>query len=401
MEFLGYVIKTFGSVDAVCHFLISETEVDTFIVGEDYERKYTLLQMNPKEQIGDRIDNIMTQFAITREQCVDVICRYPSWFFHTPQYIKRKINEFADFFGINREKAAAMMYERPFLLGKQTTKINKKVAEIANYYRVDNDKVKAFLVEYPGYIVWGLCELKKHKVTAAVFDNLWLLNCMTGVEFAEYAGYRTVDNLKAVLRYIQEHFGKIEKIICKNYMDDKVVVAVAKYGSKYCLVTLGGNLVSEKARNRQAWFWRTFPSADGAARKNVDREYHTHKEYFCIIPSLEEEQLHKAIFLLAISGNFGGGMNLNKDTELYNFSKTNYVEKNVSELVEFANIEDKMRVGFCGVFFGAIGATEIIHPALKPPKEDDDEKSTEIEDLFSEDELEDLFGDVFNDEEGN
>lgn len=399
VDFFGYVIGVFGSVDAVCRFLIDETEVDTFIVGDDYERKYTLLQMNPKEQIGERIDNIMLLFGLTREQCVDIICRYPSWFFHTPQYLKRKVREFADYFEISQEKAATMMYERPFLLGKQITKINKKITEIANYYKVDSTKVRAFMVEYPGYIVWGLGELKKDKATAAVFDDLWLLNCMTGIEYAEYAGYRTVDNLKTVLRYIQEHFGKIEKLTAKNYKEGKAVVAVTKYGNKYCLVTLGGNLISEKARNRQAWFWRTFPSVEASARRNEEREYHTHKEYFCVIPSLEEEQLDKAIFLLAISGNFGGGMNLNKDSDLYNFSKTNFVDRNVSELVELANIEDKIKVGFCGVFFDAIGSTQIIQPPLKPPKDEDGDDSPEIEDLFSDEEIEKLFADVFDDDD--
>lgn len=382
VSLVSYLIDIFGSVSSLTKFLSAQETID---IGFDtYTRKYTLLNISPKEQIGKQIDYLKTLFSLTNEQCIDLICANPSWFYHTEIYFEKRISLLSNFWGLDRNAVINLCYNYPFVLGKRLNNVQNRIDDIQHYYSIPEKKIKALMIAHPKFMNWGIKSFVTAKVPIELFDNYWLMNCITSIENMNYAGYRNYQNLCAVLRFIQNTFGTIEKIINRKYKEGRLIAVLTHKENAYFIVTLGGNLISEYERKSQSKTVELLLKIFANNPPSNDAEYFFHKEYFCKINAIDDD-FDNALDLLFIAGLYRKKHYSLKDTsQLYKLSDKNYFHSDIENLVKNEIICENIDISFCAPIFKEKGVLTVLSP-----------KTDNVSDVFPDEELnlDDLFDD--------
>ncbi len=219
-------------------------------------------------------------------------------------------------------------------------------------------------------------------------NNSWISNCINSYNNCSYGGYRTYENLIAVIKYIEKDFGKIIKFIKRTADNDIFTGVLTQKCGVFHLVSVGADYVTEYARNNAPVLSKEEQLLKdifgSAVEVKPHQEYHQHKEMFVKIKNDTDAEIDNIIrFMMAIAiKKIYDKVKVPKDTKaLRSLMSAELIINDCFNLHEkLENEENNLHVEFCQIHFDSEGIITLI--GSKKHVEDYNDENIDVESIL-------------------
>ena len=246
------LIDLFGSKEGFLKFAEAQSKIEDWY-HTNYTRKNNILTLETHKVVG-RFLFLKQFFNMNDSELREFLYQTPEWLFRSSVKLVENIQRLVESLNISLEEARTLALAYPSWAGNGYFKFMDRVTSLCDYFDVDKRRIADYILESPERGCWGAYRYREAGVNSVVLDKPWLMDCISNYKDYRYGGYKHFSTLVEVTEFIENTFGKVERVITRKHENEGVLkcllIAPNEKYNYYKLVTLGSGYVTKEGEEK-------------------------------------------------------------------------------------------------------------------------------------------------------